>query len=269
MQLISETQYKNKIKKWKLGRYLDKNAVKNMARIQDKRAQSGGKKTAFKFHGIPVSEERLERSCRRLGLARPVVATDPELSVTPPSISYSTPTLQSDFTMHDVSAEVDGPGVNEITVAINDIHVATGIHEISAAINEIAAAANDIAAAANDIAAATNEIAVAINDELFDSGSVDIAGLDEKISSEIIFFEEQMLSNDPIITSEPISMDIICIDSEKEHFSVVIYTPYGFCERLSHLRIIEFKTDIYSSWPEADTDIQNHLVPPMYPRGME
>lgn len=135
--------------------------------------------------------------------------------------------------MHDVSAEVDGPGVNEITVAINDIHVATGIHEISAAINEIAAAANEIAAA-------TNEIAVAINDELFDSGSVDIAGLDEKISSEIIFFEEQMLSNDPIITSEPISMDIICIDSEKEHFSVVIYTPYGFCERLSHLRIIEF-----------------------------
>jgi hypothetical protein len=127
--------------------------------------------------------------------------------------------------MDDVSAEVDVPGVNGITVAINDI--ATGIHEISAATHEISAAINEIAAAAND--------------ELFNSNSVDIDGLDEKISSEIIFVEEPiMFSNDPIITSDPINMDIICIDSEKEHFSVVIYTPHGSCERLSHLKFIEF-----------------------------
>ncbi|KAH0605398.1 uncharacterized protein H6S33_004620 [Morchella sextelata] len=206
----NEAQYKNKISKWKLGRNLDKNTVKNLARIQDKRAQSGGEKTAFKFHGIPVSEDKLERSRKRLGLAQPV-ATDPELSVTPPTISYSTPTLQSDFTMDDVSAEVDVPGVNGITVAINDI--ATGIHEISAATHEISAAINEIAAAAND--------------ELFNSNSVDIDGLDEKISSEIIFVEEPiMFSNDPIITSDPINMDIICIDSEKEHFSVFVEFPW-------------------------------------------
>lgn len=82
----------------------------------------------------------MERSRKRLGLLQPVV-TSPEssgnfylpivagiistsstirYSVTPPSISYSTPDLQRDTTMNGVSNEHDVLDVNEIAVATSE-----------------------------------------------------------------------------------------------------------------------------------------------------
>ncbi|KAI5842887.1 hypothetical protein DFP73DRAFT_552611 [Morchella snyderi] len=188
----NETQYKNKIKKWQLRRNLDKDVVKNMARIQDERAAQGvGKKTAFKLHGAPVSEHRLRRARKHLELTQPIAA-DLESSATPPTITYSTPRSPS----------------SQINVGMENVSI---------------------------------EIATATNGQHYDSNSVDIARLDEEIGSEIRFIDSESLYS----TSKPIEMDINCINSQTQLFSVVVHTPYGSCKRLSRLERIEF------GWPSS------------------
>lgn len=61
----SDTQCKKKIKKWNLGKNLNKAVAGAMLRIQ-KRRLAKGKATEFTYKGQKVNQERLERSRRRL-----------------------------------------------------------------------------------------------------------------------------------------------------------------------------------------------------------
>ncbi|PWW80100.1 hypothetical protein C7212DRAFT_273684 [Tuber magnatum] len=61
----NDTQCKKKIKKWELGKSLNRGAACAMLRIQ-KRRHTEGKETVFTYKGHKVSQEKLERSRRRL-----------------------------------------------------------------------------------------------------------------------------------------------------------------------------------------------------------
>src|SRR5205807_1031061 len=63
--MLSDTQCKKKIKKWELGKSLNKKAACAMLRIR-KRRHAEGKETEFTYKGHKVSQEKLERSRRRL-----------------------------------------------------------------------------------------------------------------------------------------------------------------------------------------------------------
>jgi len=62
--VFSDTQCKKKIKKWDLGKSLNRGAACAMLRIQ-KRRHGQGKETRFTYKGHKVTQEKLERSRRR------------------------------------------------------------------------------------------------------------------------------------------------------------------------------------------------------------
>ncbi|RPA97238.1 TPR-like protein [Choiromyces venosus 120613-1] len=88
----NDTQCKKKIKKWELGKSLNRGAACAMLRIQ-KRRHEEGKETQFTYKGRIVTQEKLERSRRRLKDWDKEDETNPE---TPMWVGYSTPKSTAD-----------------------------------------------------------------------------------------------------------------------------------------------------------------------------
>lgn len=65
----SETQFKNRRKKWGIGKNLKKETVSAMLWIQDQRALEEGKSTEFKYKGKIIEGNKLERRKQRQGHA--------------------------------------------------------------------------------------------------------------------------------------------------------------------------------------------------------
>ncbi|KAL7270213.1 hypothetical protein RUND412_007088 [Rhizina undulata] len=101
-----EVQCKKRISKWGLEKNVRKEHMKAMLRIQEKRALEG-RKTAFKFNGRPVSEEKLVRSRKRLKL-REEPGSPGDI---PESVAYWTPdnSAPEDSGENDSEDDSDSP----------------------------------------------------------------------------------------------------------------------------------------------------------------
>ncbi|KAF8243754.1 hypothetical protein K440DRAFT_663924 [Wilcoxina mikolae CBS 423.85] len=101
-------QYKTKLKAWKIEKSLPRRKVLPMIRKHDQR-QAEGKRTVFTFHGQPVSNEKLERSRKRL---------EEELAQSP---TASTPSYVEYMTPRSPASELDMNSPRPIPVSIDSV----------------------------------------------------------------------------------------------------------------------------------------------------
>ncbi|KAF8533447.1 hypothetical protein BDD12DRAFT_898983 [Trichophaea hybrida] len=104
----TQQQYKTKLKEWKIEKRLPRRKVLPMIRKKDQR-QAEGKQTEFMFHGQPVSNEKLERSRKRL---------EEELAQSP---TASTPSYVEYMTPRSPASELDMNSPRPIPASINSV----------------------------------------------------------------------------------------------------------------------------------------------------